>query len=61
MAKIRFWKWQHTDELGLPRFTRFPISDRNRREADEPAQGAWPLDARTPALPNELMRRPPPQ
>ena len=45
MAKIRFWKWQHTDELGLPSVTRFPISDLNRETAGHPEQDAWPLQA----------------
>ena len=60
MAKIRFWKWQHTDEFGLPGLTRFPISDAKREKPHGPEQGAWPLE-RAPQVPNELMRQPPPQ
>jgi hypothetical protein len=37
MEKIRFWKWQHTDELGLPSLTRFRISDGDRETAGD----AW--------------------
>ena len=36
MAKIRFWKWQHTDELGMPRPTRFPLTDVEREDAEPP-------------------------
>lgn len=33
MPKIRFWKWQPTDELGMPCPTRFPMTDVERNEA----------------------------
>ena len=45
MAKIRFWRWQLTDELGLPSVTRFPISDLNREMAGHLEQDAWALEA----------------
>jgi hypothetical protein len=48
MAKIRFWKWQHTDELGLPSVTRFPISDLDREMANHREQNAWPLETSNP-------------
>jgi hypothetical protein len=34
VAKIRFWKWQHTDELGLPCPTRFRMPDVERKEPE---------------------------
>jgi hypothetical protein len=60
MAKIRFWKWQHTDELGLPGFTRFPISKSKDRKPDDREERAWPLE-RSPQPAADLLRRPPPQ
>ena len=34
MAKIRFWRWQHTDELGIPRPARFRSTDLERKEPE---------------------------
>ena len=34
MAKIRFWKWQATDELGLPCPTRFRMPKVARKEPE---------------------------
>ena len=34
MAKIRFWRWQQTDEFGMPCPTRFPIADVERKGAE---------------------------
>jgi hypothetical protein len=48
MAKIRFWKWQHTDELGLPCVTRFRISDVARETAGHLEQDAWSLETMNP-------------
>lgn len=48
MAKIRFWKWQLTDELGLPSVTRFPISDLDldRKMAGHLEQNARPPETK---------------
>jgi len=46
MAKIRFWRWQLTDELGLPSVTRFPISDLDREMAGHLEQNARPLETK---------------
>ena len=57
MAKIRFWKWQRTDELGLPSVTRFPLSDLNREMAGHLEEKAWPLHTGNPRKsPTELTR-----
>ena len=37
MAKVRFWRWQHTDEFGMPCPTRFRIADAERK-GDEPLE-----------------------
>jgi len=34
MAKIRFWRWQQTDEFGMPCPTRFRITDVERKEPE---------------------------
>jgi hypothetical protein len=34
MAKIRFWRWQHTDEFGMPCPTRFRITDVKGKEPE---------------------------
>jgi len=34
VAKIRFWRWQQTDELGLPCPTRIRMPDVERKEAE---------------------------
>ena len=44
MAKIRFWRWQHTDELGMPCPTRFPITDVERKGAEELDHQPWSLE-----------------
>lgn len=48
MAKIRFWKWQQTDQFGMPCPTRFRLTDVERKEADHVDHPSWPL--RTPEL-----------
>ena len=52
MSKIRFWKWQDTDELGLPSVKRFPISDVDRELAGHLEHNAWPLETRNPKYPS---------
>jgi hypothetical protein len=55
MGKIRFWKWQHTDDLGLPAVTRFRISDMDRETTAPLEQNEWPLEMRNPKKsPTEL-------
>ena len=49
MPKIRFWRWQHTDELGLPCPTRFRMTDVQRKQAehvdgDAPSLETWNLE-----------------
>lgn len=39
MAKIRFWRWQHTDQFGMPGPSRFRISDVERE-----GEGVKPLE-----------------
>ena len=51
MAKIRFWKWQQTDELGLPSVTRYPIPDVDREMAGHLEQNAWPPETKNPKKP----------
>jgi hypothetical protein len=46
MAKIRFWKWQQTDEFGMPCATRIPISGVDRERAEHLEQNEWSLDTR---------------
>jgi len=46
MAKIRFWKWQHTDELGLPSVTRYPMPYADREMAGHLQKNALPVDTR---------------
>jgi hypothetical protein len=45
MAKLRFWRWQQTDELGMPCPTRFPLSDAERNGAEDLQHERWPLEA----------------
>ena len=45
MAKIRFWRWQQTDELGLPCPTRIRMPDVKRKEL-EPLE-SHPLSGET--------------
>ena len=52
MAKIRFWRWQHTDEFGMPCPTRFPIANVERKGVehldDYPSPKTWnPEQSRT--------------
>ena len=55
MAKIRFWQWQYTDELGLPSVTRFPVPDVDREMSGQLEQNAWPLETKNPKKsPTEL-------
>lgn len=44
MAKIRFWKWQHTDEFGMPGPARFRISEVERERARPGEQHPWSLE-----------------
>jgi len=49
VAKIRFWRWQQTDEFGLPCPTRFRMPDVERKEAEtldsQPRSGeTWHLE-----------------
>jgi hypothetical protein len=41
MAKIRFWKWQDTDQYGLPCMTRFPVTHGARERPEDPGQNHW--------------------
>jgi hypothetical protein len=52
MAKIRFWRWQHTDEFGMPCPTRFRITDVERK-------GAERLERRPPLLETWNLRQSP--
>jgi len=48
VAKIRFWRWQQTDELGLPCPTRIRMPDVERKEAEHldrhPGSETWRLE-----------------
>ena len=46
MAKIRFWRWQQTDEFGMPCPTRFRITEVERKEPEHLAPHSWPLQKR---------------
>jgi hypothetical protein len=35
VAKIRFWRWQQTDEFGMPCPTRFRFADLERKEPEQ--------------------------
>jgi len=43
MSKIGFWRWQPTDELGMPCPTRFPMADAERKQAGHSDQSPWSL------------------
>ena len=49
MPKIRFWRWQQTDELGMPGPTRFRMTDAEREEAEHVDHHSWSLEAQNPA------------
>jgi subtilisin-like proprotein convertase family protein len=62
MAKIRFWKWQYTDDFGTQRVTRHLVSGADARQRlGEPANGEWPLEIRDrkQTSPNELLQSAP--
>ena len=46
MAKIRFWKWQQTDEFGMPCPTRFRLTEVERKEPEHLDHPSWPLQRR---------------
>jgi len=46
MAKIRFWRWQQTDEFGMPCPTRFRITEAERKDPEHLEQHSWPLQKR---------------
>jgi hypothetical protein len=48
MTKIRFWKWQHTDELGLPSVTRYPMPYVDREMAGHLQKNVLPVETRNP-------------
>jgi hypothetical protein len=49
MADIRFWKWQHTDQIGMPCVTRYRLrSGAESERPKDPERGAWPLESRDP-------------
>jgi hypothetical protein len=48
MAKIRFWRWQHTDELGMPCPTRFRFADAERKEPGHLDHHPWSLETWNP-------------
>jgi hypothetical protein len=41
MAKIRFWRWQHTDEFGMPCPTRFRFTDVEHKEVEQVDHQSW--------------------
>ena len=43
MAKIRFWRWQQTDELGMPCPTRFRLTEVRRKEPEHLDHHSWSL------------------
>jgi len=62
MAKIRFWKWQHTDEFGMPRPTRFRMTDGERKEAEPLDPRSWPVETWKPERsPSDIARATPPK
>ena len=48
MAKIRFWRWQQTDELGMPCPTRFRFADPGRRDDEQVEHRSWPRQTLNP-------------
>ena len=45
MAKIRFWRWQQTDEFGMPCPTRFRLTEVEPKDSERP-DDSWPLQRR---------------
>jgi hypothetical protein len=59
MAEIRFWKWQQTDEFGMPCVTRFRVSAAGvRKPQDAPEGPGGDLNAVAP--PANRVTAPPP-
>jgi hypothetical protein len=49
MPKVRFWKWQHTDQLGMPCLTRYRlVSGAESETPKDPESGAWFREGRDP-------------
>ena len=48
MSKIRFWRWQHTDELGMPCPTRLRLSDVEGKAREDSDDHPWALQTRNP-------------
>ena len=49
MAKITFWKWQHTDQFGLPCVTRSRlVSSTEGDRLKDPESEPWTLENRDP-------------
>lgn len=49
MANITFWKWQHTDQFGLPCVTRYRLVSSAEREKLKDREGElWSLESRDP-------------
>lgn len=46
MAKIRFWKWQQTDQFGMPCPTRFRLTEVERKAPDHLDDHSWSLPRR---------------
>ena len=62
MAKIRFWRWEHTDELGMPCPTRFRIADVERKRAEHFDHQPWSPEMWNPEQsPTDTARATPPE
>ena len=62
MAKIRFWRWQQTDEFGLPCPTRFRITEVKPKESEHLDHHSWPLQKRNlEQSPTDIARATPPK
>jgi hypothetical protein len=62
MAKIRFWRWQHTDEFGMPCPTRFRIADVERKAAEHLDHQPWSPEMWNPERsPTDTARVAPPE
>lgn len=48
MSKIRFWRWQHTDELGMPCPTRLRLTGAEGKAPEDLDDHAWALQIRDP-------------
>ena len=48
MSKIRFWRWQRTDQLGMPCPTRFRLADAEGKAPEDLDDHAWALPTRDP-------------